>query len=287
MDLSFEQLVRGDICGPEVIWLHPKKIDIGGGRIEKDDIDQLASHPEAQVVRIMGLRQDTFEYFIQTYGRQLRIIEFFKNKLVEDWSLLGSLPELKYVHWFANQRIDKLWDMSKNYSLKGLCISDFSRLHNIEGIDKAPALEYFSFQDAIWDSSEVESFSPLINTGVTHLYFGGKHINDNDLAFLEGMPDLEVFDFALNKFSTEQVAWIVANFPTLKGYALCAKVDSDILKSDLNGNFVNKPGAYITGKRKPALTYEHDAERIQKYVDNFEALKRKYKGMSYTEAFGE
>ena len=102
MDLSFEQLVRGDICGPEVIWLHPKKIDIGGGRIEKDDIDQLASHPEAQVVRIMGLRQDTFEYFIQTYGRQLRIIEFFKNKLVEDWSLLGRSRRIIFSQFLCS-----------------------------------------------------------------------------------------------------------------------------------------------------------------------------------------
>ena len=288
MDLSFEQLVRGELCySDSLIWLRPKKFDIGGGRIEKDDIDLLASHPDSLAVRITGLRQDTFEYFIQTYGRQLKAIDFFKNKLVEDWSLLGSLPELEYVHWFANQRINKFWDMSNNFSLRGLCISDFSRLHSIEGIGRAPALKYFSFQDAIWDSSEVESFSPLTNTGITHLCFGGKRITDNSLDFLEGMPNLEVFDFALNKFSTEQVAWIVANFPSLRGFALRAKRDDTVCRITPNGEYVNVPGAFITGKRKPALAYEENADRIQKYVDNFEALKHKYKGMSYKDAFGE
>ena len=70
-------------------------MDIGGGRISIPEIDVLAEHPEAEAVRISGLRQDTFEYFIQTYGQRLRAIHFFKNKLVEDWSLLGTLPKLE------------------------------------------------------------------------------------------------------------------------------------------------------------------------------------------------
>lgn len=43
---------------------------------------------------------DSFEYFIKTYGAQLKAIRFFKNKLVEDWSLLGTLHKLEYIHFF-------------------------------------------------------------------------------------------------------------------------------------------------------------------------------------------
>ena len=292
MELTFEQFCHGEFCvdpfshEDKILWLHEADMDIGGGRISIPEIDVLAEHPEAEAVRITGLRQDTFEYFIKTYGRRLKAIEFFKNKLVEDWSLLGTLPELEYVYWFANQRIDRLWDMRGNTSLKGLCVSDFTRLHSIEGIQAAPALRYFCFKDAVWDSSEVESFSPLAHTGVTHLMFGAKRITDGSLEFLEKMPSLELFDFPLNQFTTEQAAWAVANFPKLQGFGLCAKRDDTVYKSGPNGEHLELPGAYIVGKRKPALSYEKDAARIQKYMDQFEALKEKYRGVPYIELFG-
>ncbi|MBR4655194.1 MAG: hypothetical protein IKO68_01135 [Oscillospiraceae bacterium] len=292
MELTFEQFCHGEFCvdpfshEDKILWLHEADMDIGGGRISIPEIDVLAEHPEAEAVRITGLRQDTFEYFIKTYGRRLKAIEFFKNKLVEDWSLLGTLPELEYVYWFANQRIDRLWDMRGNTSLKGLCVSDFTRLHSIEGIQAAPALRYFCFKDAVWDSSEVESFSPLAHTGVTHLMFGAKRITDGSLEFLEKMPSLELFDFPLNQFTTEQAAWAVANFPNLNGYGLCAKRDDTVYKSGPNGEHLELPGAYIVGKRKPALSYEKDAARIQRYMDQFEALKEKYRGVPYIELFG-
>ena len=196
MDLTFEQFCDGEFCvdprshEDKILWLHEAAMDIGGGKISVGEIDVLAEHPEAEAVRITGLRQDTFEYFIKTYGRRLKAIEFFKNKLVEDWSLLGTLPELEYVYWFANQRIETLWDMSGNTALKGLCVSDFTRLHSIEGIQTAPALRYFCFKDAVWDTSEVESFCPLAHTGVTHLKFGAKRITDGSLEFLEECPSL-------------------------------------------------------------------------------------------------
>ena len=292
MELTFEQFCHGEFCvdprscEDKILWLHEADMDIGGGRISIPEIDVLAEHPEAEAVRISGLRQDTFEYFIQTYGQRLRAIHFFKNKLVEDWSLLGTLPKLEYVYWFANQRIDRLWDMRGNTSLKGLCVSDFTRLHSIEGIQTAPGLRYFCFKDAVWDTSEVESFSPLAHTGVTHLMFGAKRITDGSLEFLEKMPSLELFDFPLNQFTTEQAAWAVVNFPKLRGFGLCAKRDDTVYKSGPNGEHLELPGAYIVGKRKPALSYEKDAARIQRYVDQFEALKEKYRGVPYIELFG-
>ena len=292
MDLTFEQFCDGEFCvdprshEDKILWLHEAAMDIGGGKISVGEIDVLAEHPEAEAVRISGLRQDTFEYFIQTYGQRLRAIHFFKNKLVEDWSLLGTLPKLEYVYWFANQRINRLWDMRGNTALKGLCVSDFTRLHSIEGIQTAPGLRYFCFKDAVWDTSEVESFSPLAHTGVTHLLFGAKRITDGSLEFLENMPSLELFDFPLNQFTMEQVAWAVANFPNLNGYGLCAKRDDTVYKSGPNGEHLELPGAYIVGKRKPALSYEKDAARIQRYMDQFEALKKKYRGVPYKEIFG-
>ncbi len=98
----------------KTIYLKNDKANIGGGKITISDIDELKKHPSADTVQISGLHQDTFEYFIRKYGNQLKRIDFFKNKLIEDLSLLGSLQNLEYVDFYYNQKVTQLWDMSGN-----------------------------------------------------------------------------------------------------------------------------------------------------------------------------
>ncbi len=289
MDFSFESFVNGTFDYSKktqthnCIWLREENMDIGGGKIAIADIDRFKTYPHAEVVTISGLRQDTFEYFIKIYGKQLKAIRFFKNKFIEDLSLLGTLPELEYVYFFANQRATSLWDMSGNTSLTGLAIDDFSRLSSIKGIETAPALKEFKIGNAIWPTMVIDSFMPVANTKIEHLSFSGRAIKDNDLSFIEELPNLKSFDFATNMFSTEQVAWIVANYPQIEGYSLKAKIDCMLL--DSNEHMVDVPKAIIIGKRKPILKVEGNEERIQKNLDSFEKLKTKYKGIPYKVAF--
>lgn len=287
MTFSFDSFVNGNFdydCETQThtcLWLREEKMDIGGGTISTEDIDKLRDHPDTDVVTVSGLHQDTFEYFIKTYGRQLKAIRFFKNKLVEDWSLLGALPGLEYVYFFANQKINALWNMTENISLTGLCIEDFTKLTSIEGINKAPALKDFRIGNAIWSKMVINSFSPLAHSSVEQLSFYGKAITENDYSFLADMQSLKQFDFPTNMLSTEQVAWIVANFPNLDGFALKAKRDCELYDSSMN----KVPGTLIVGKRKPSLMIQGNEKRIEKYVQNFESLKQKYKGVSYKSAF--
>ncbi len=249
------------------LWLKPSNMDVTGGNIQIEEIDRLAEFPHIKSVTISGLNQETFEYFITKYGKQLHYIEFFKNKKVNNWELLGTLPELECVEWFHNQRITALWDMSKNYALKVLSINDFTRLHSIDGIEKAPALEWFDFGNAVCATSEIESLSPLCNTNIRRIDFYGKKIKDFDISVLSKMKNLEIFNFPTNLFTTEQVAWIVANFPDLKGYSLRPYVE-----------FVNKmneteiPTVIIVGKRKPAMVIKGNEKRIENYTEKFHAM---------------
>lgn len=287
MNFSFDSFVNGDFDFDPVsqthtcLWLHDEKMDIGGGKISINDIDRLKDFADTDVVTVSGLKQDTFEYFIKTYGKQFKAIRFFKNKLVEDWSLLGTLPDLEYVHFFSNQRIDSLWDMSKNKSLTGLCIEDFSKLHSIDGINTAPNLKEFSIGNAVWSTMMVDSLTPLANTNIEKFNFSGKSIVDNDFSFLSTMPCLTVFDFPANMLSTEQIAWIAANFPHIEGFALKANIDCNMYDSSMN----DVPGTIIVGKRKPSLILQGNEKRIEKYVLSFESLKQKYKNMPYKIAF--
>ena len=223
MDFSFESFVNGNFDYDRIakthnsLWLREENMDIGGGKITIADIDKLKNYPDTEVVTISGLKQDTFEYFIKTYGKQLKAIRFFKNKFVEDLSLLGTLPHLEYVYFFANQRVTALWDMTENKSLSSLCIEDFSRLTSIRGVETAPALKEFRIGNAIWNTMVLDSLMPLSNSKIERLSFTGRAIGDSDFSFLETLPELKVFDFATNVFTTEQVAWIAANCPLVEG----------------------------------------------------------------------
>ncbi len=287
MTFSFDSFVNGNFDYDHetqthtCLWLREEKLNIGGGTFSIEDINKLKDHPNTDVVTVSGLRQETFEYFIKTYGTQLKAIRFFKNKLVEDWSLLGTLPNLEYIYFFANQKINALWNMTENISLTGLCIEDFTKLTSIEGINKAPKLKDFRTGNAVWSKMVIDSLSPLAHSSVEQFSFYGKAITDNDYSFLADMPNLKQFDFPTNMLSTEQVAWIVANFPNLDGFALKAKMDCELYDSSMN----SVPGTLIVGKRKPSLIVQGNEERIEKYVQNFESLKQKYKGVSYKSVF--
>lgn len=289
MDFSFKSFVDGSFDYDRenkihtCLCLREENADISGGTISVGDIDKLKDYPDIDVVTVSGLNQDTFEYFIKNYGGQFKAIRFFKNKLVEDWSLLGNLPDIEYIYFFANQRISSLWDMSKNVSLTGLCIEDFSRLTSIAGIEKAPVLKEFRIGNAIWDKMVLDSLMPLAHTNIEKFMFYGKSVKENDYSFLFDMPRLTQFDFPTNMLTTEQVAWIVANFPNLEGYALNSKVDCSLFDSE----FKDVPGVLIVGKRKPSMIISGNEKRIEKYIQNFEALKSKYVGVPYKTAFGD
>ena len=280
MELNPKDFFEGSF-GYKAFRLGKLRDNMGVAKLSKEDIDALAQHPEVETVAISGLYQDTFEYFIRTYGHQLKAICFANNKYVEDWSLLGTLPQLEYVYWHINHRIETLWDMSRNFAMKGLVINDFSRLRNIDGIEKAPALRYFYIGNGIWLTTVIDSLMPLANTGITHLEFYGKKIADGNLSFFETLPELQSFNCPTNLLTTEQFAWIAANCPKAQGRGLKATEDGPVY----NSKHCGAPGTYIVGKRKPALAFEDSEARIQKYIDAFEAMKEKYRGVPFGKAF--
>ena len=84
----------------EGLWLRQEKMDIGGGRISISDINKIKNYPGIDTVCISGLTQDTFEYFIQNYGHQLRAIRFSKQvgcRLVITWNLKPSSSFISFT----------------------------------------------------------------------------------------------------------------------------------------------------------------------------------------------
>ena len=272
---AYPRFSRDDLYRwPESFYLTSK-----GERLTCDEIDQLADCPEMDAIQIYGLRQDTFDYFLSRYGKQFKRIYFFKDNLVQDWSGLADLPDLECLFWYWNQRITNLWNMSNNRALKILHISDFTRLHDLSGIEKARSLRVLFVGDEIWSSMRITSLMPLAEMKLECLEWSGKLIEDQDCSFLPTLKQLRVFQCPLNYFTTEQCAWIAANCPIED-----CRVSHAYEIWNTNGENV----AAITGKRKPALPLTHENEaRIRKYSDQFDRMKQQYASVPYREAFPE
>lgn len=243
-------------------------------RLTVNDIDTFLLNREYDFVRILGLQQDTFEYFVEKYGARFKGISFCRNRAVSDWSALAKLSSVEYLDLHGNYEMTSLWDMSSNRALKALAISNCTKLHSICGVEKAPSLDCLILGEGVWPSAVIDSLAPLAGTKIQYLEFTGKKIEDNDISFIWDMPELKQFNCPTNLFTTEQIAWAVSNFPDLEGYALRAKISWGETES---GHDV--PTTLIVGKRKPCLPTKGNEEKIQRYVDRFDSLVASYKGV--------
>ncbi len=240
--------------------------EVGGGVISFEQIDTIKDFPDSKSIIISGLKQDTFEYFVNTYGKQFQAITFWKNKGVSDLSVLSSLSDVEYISYFFNQKVNKLWDMTNNKKLIGLSLTDFSKLHSLAGIEKAGSLEYFDIGDRVEARMEIESFKPIVNTNIKHFSWSGKKVQDNDFGCL-AHSKIEELDIGPTQFTLLELAQLLALFPeTLKG---------TITKPYIKGGIKDKDGYteyFFLCKRKKTCVKGRDDERFASYLNEFESL---------------
>ena len=92
-------------------------------------------------------------------------------------------------------------------------------------------------------------------------------LGDRSLAFLKTLPNLNEFNFDAGMFTTEEIAYICAMYPYIRGTALCAYNKIDAVLNDVR----------VCGYRKPGIDLPDGQKRLDKYVASFNALVEKYK----------
>jgi hypothetical protein len=248
--------------------------DISGGRISKQEIDSIEQYPNANEIAISGLTQDTFEYFVENFGRQFRAIIFWKCPLVQDLEAMAFLDEVEYIVYYWNQRVEKLWDFSKTKSLKGFSFKDFRKIHDISAISESPLLEELHFGDAVWSKCILNTLQPLREcVSLKNLSFSAKKILDGKIEPLANLTNLDQLFFPANQFSTEQVAWLKAHLPhSITSISLQAFWT---IENPINMNGKNKD-TLIVGKRKLLLDSIQEKDRLGKYVSQFNDMYHWY-----------
>lgn len=240
-------------------------------RLTPDVIDrEMETYPRSRtVIELNSITQEGLEHFVRTYGSTYRAIRLSWDGGVKDLSPLGDLPALEHVALFS-QRCERLWDMSRNVKLRVLTIDSCRKLTAQPSmLETAPALE------TVWYLGGAESTHPMTTLqgfanlpAIREIRLQDVRLLDRSMEFLASIPTLEVFDFELQMFTTEEIAWMKARYP------------------DLGGEFLRAygpayPGAdswvRVSGSRKPELHLPEDREKLERYVRSFDALVRKYR----------
>ena len=184
-------------------------------------------------------------------------------------SALSLLSDIEYINYFFNQKASKLWDMSNNKRLVGLSLTDFSKLHSLDGIETAGNLEYFRIGNRVEARMEIESFKPIVDTEIKHFVWDGKCVKDNDFRCLADSK-IEELDICPTQFTLLELAQLLALFPkTLKG---------SITKPYTKGGIKDKDGYteyFFLCKRKKTCVKGSDDERFASYLNEFENLLKK------------
>ena len=250
--------------------------DVTGGTMSLETLDEIRQHPAATKIVLSGLRQNTFDYFVENYARQFEVIHFWKCPLVEDLSMLSGLEKVKYVLFFFNQRATRLWDMTNNEAMVGLSLDDFSRMHTLDDIPSAPSLEEFHVGNKVWTKQILESLKPLsFCKTVKNLSFSAKTIVDNDITPIANMASLEELIFFDKLFTTEQIAWLTAKMPHVKSMVLAPYWQHEPIRWETSSGIKMKD-TRVCGKGKPFLDSQLDKKRLEKHVAEFFALVEKY-----------
>lgn len=100
-----------------------------------------------------------------------------------------------------------------------------------------------------------------------YLWLNNIRLNNKSLDAQKAMPKLKRFDFDAGMPTTEEIVWIVANYPELPGKCLCAYNKEDAILNDVR----------VCGFRKPGFDLPQHQKRLDKYVAQFNALAEKYR----------
>ena len=212
--------------------------------------------------------------YCEHYGSQFEAISFWKNKSVSDLSPLEDLTNVKFIHFFFNQKATDLWNMERNEKLSGLSIYDFSKLHSVVKVATAPYLNYFSIGNRVWPKMEIESLKPLIHSQITHFGWWGAKILDNDYLCLADSR-IKKLDMFIRHFTIDELARLVANIPDLTGEITKPYKECSIIESG------EKTTYYLLCKGKRKLIKGKDDDKLKKYLEDYNSLVEKYK-IEYT-----
>lgn len=211
---------------------------------------------EKDLQKILSLTQPKYLNLYQVLATDLSILE----------TLTGTSTLV--LHW--NTKSTLLWDISKNAELRNLEIVDFSKLYDISDLSSARQITSLKLEGGIDKKLNIQTLKPLSAlTNLKYLRLANLKVTDDTLKPLADLKNLEEL-WLSNQFETKEYAWLATRLPGTKCDMFNAinKVNITGTKNELVWDTM------VTGRKKSFLLSTKDSQKIEKYITEFEKLKK-------------
>ena len=235
----------------------------------QNDFEKLNDVNVKEII-ISGLNQKYFEYFCKNYANKFEIIQICHCPLIKDFSSFELLDKVHFIIINWNYRATKLWNMTNNIMLKGLCLENLKKVSVLDGIELAPSLTELMITEGPDVRLFLETLNPLEKCkNLENLDITISGILDNNASPILKIKSLKEANFRDDLFETEQFAMLVAKLKNVilspsKPYFICGSDDSD-----------NERNVLVVGKKKPWLT--KNSKKLKQYEDEWNKYIEKYK----------
>ena len=240
------------------------------GKLTPEVIDQEMRFGKSPTqLHIHGITQEGLEHFARRYGASCEVLYLDDCRGLTDLSPLETLPKLAAVCLERCQRVEALWQLSKNRRLRILSVRGCKKLtYNPCGLSASETLEEVRFwgEDSEY-KYRMQSMAFLSGmSSLERLDLNNITLEDHFMSVLQTLPNLETFHFDANMLTTEEIAAICVRFPHIRGQSLGAYSMEDARACG---------DVRICGYRKPTLTLPEQEDKLRMYVEQFDRIKER------------
>jgi len=225
-------------------------------------LTDLQSPIQATRARVVGLRAAHMERL----GALLRPKALaLYDMQVEDLSPLQRLEGLEWLSLTWNTKATSLEPVGDMRGLTRLSISDMPKVRDLEPIRALSGLVALNYSGGIWNRATAATLEPLAGLpALEELVLTNIKVLEGGLRPLARCERLRTLELS-NQFETADYAYLSVALPeaVCQHFAPYVPLEVKGLKADV----------MVVGRRKPFLDSTRDADRLARYVIEFERLR--------------
>lgn len=211
---------------------------------------------------VVGVNDRTFPALCA----RLRVASLaFYEMRVSDLGPLAALDGVRELGITWNTKVVDLEPLRSLRGLELLVLQDIPKVRSIDPIGELEHLDSLDFSGGIWNRNRAESLEPIGRLqSLQELVLTNLAVASDGLRPLARCGSLRRLRLS-NQFATEDYAYLAARLPDVECDMLAPFVP---LGQAIGGNDI-----MVVGKRKPFLNASRDADRLARYVRDFERLQ--------------
>jgi hypothetical protein len=225
-------------------------------------LKEVRSGIRADRAKVVGLRRadlDRLAALLQTKALALYDMQ------VEDLSPLRHIQGLEWLSLTWNTKVTSLAPLAALRGLRRLSISDTPKVRDLEPLGALTDLAALNYSGGIWNRATAETLEPLAGLeSLEELVLTNIKVVEDGLRPLARCRNLRALELS-NQFETAEYAYLSVALPgtACQHFAPYVPLGVGGMKADV----------MVVGRRKPFLDSKRDADRLARYVAEFEHLQ--------------